>query len=105
MPIDVPIFAFCGIGNYNTFIQILNETGLNIVGKQIFRDHQKYNSKVLHNLSLQIENSNCRAVVTTEKDLVKINNYKGEMSLYAVRIKLVFEPETLLNEYLEELIS
>ena len=59
----------------------------------------------LKNIEQVAKNNNANFLITTEKDLVKINNYKGEMSLYAVRIKVVFEPETLLNKYLEELVS
>ncbi|SVD84991.1 uncharacterized protein METZ01_LOCUS437845, partial [marine metagenome] len=71
-PIDVPVLTFCGIGNPNFFIDTVKEVGLNIAGKRIFRDHKKYNPRVLHDLSVEIQRYNCEAVVTTEKDMVKI---------------------------------
>ena len=44
-PIDEPVFAFCGIANPNSFIQTVKQMGLNIVGKQIFRNHINYNHR------------------------------------------------------------
>ena len=92
---DESVFAFCGIGNPNFFIQTVKDVGLNIVGKRIFKDHQKYNYKVLHNLLVQIESSNCRAVVTTEKDMVKIpESFMKKIIFYVIKIDVVFENDS-----------
>ena len=97
MPVAEPVFAFCGIGNPNSFIQTVEEIGLNLIGKQIFQDHQKYNPKVLRNLSSQIQNINCRVVVTTEKDLVKIpDSFIQKFIFYVIKIVLVFENDPKL---------
>ena len=47
LPMDESVFAFCGIGNPNSFMQTVEEMGLNLMGKQIFQDQQKYNPKPL----------------------------------------------------------
>ena len=97
MPVAEPVFAFCGIGNPNSFIQTVEELGLNLIGKRIFQDHQKYNPKVLRNLSSQIQNINCRVVVTTEKDLVKIpDSFIQKFIFYVIKIVLVFENDPKL---------
>ena len=99
------IYIFSALGDHTGFEKTMNNTGAIIVGHSKYPDHHNYSSEDLKNIEQVAKNNNANFLITTEKDLVKINNYKGEMSLYAVRIKLVFEPETLLNEYLEELIS
>ena len=97
LPIDVPVFAFCGIGNSLYFMQTVKGIGLDIVGKQIFRDHQKYTSKVLHNLLVQIKKSRCRAVVTTEKDMVKIpDSFIKNNVFYVIKIEMVFENNSVV---------
>ncbi len=95
LPADESVFAFCGIGNPDFFMQTVKDVGLNIVGKRIFQDHQKYNSKVLHNLLVQIESSKCRAVVTTEKDMVKISeSFMKKIIFYVIKIDVVFENDS-----------
>ena len=95
LAIDESVFAFCGIGNPDFFIQTVQDRGLNIVGRRIFKDHQKYNSKILHNLLVQIESSNCRAVVTTEKDMVKIpESFMKKIIFYVIKIDVVFENDS-----------
>ena len=92
MPTDAPVFAFCGIGAPYYFFELLKETGLKIGGKRIFRDHQKYNPRVLQNLSGQIQSSHCRVVVTTEKDMVKIPMiFMTKFIFYIIKIDVVFK--------------
>jgi len=94
-PVNEPIFAFCGIGNPNSFIQSINEVGLTIAGKRIFRDHQIYNPRILQKLSEQVQKRNCRAVVTTEKDMVKIpERFIQEFIFYVIKIDFVFENDS-----------
>ena len=99
------IYLFSALGDHTGFEKTMNNTGAVIVGHSKYPEHHNYNSDDLKNIEQVAKNNNANFLITTEKDLVKINNYKGEMSLYAARIKLVFEPENLLNEYLEELVS
>ena len=95
VPIDEPVFAFCGIGNPNSFIQAVKEVGLKIVGKRIFQDHQKYKHQVLQDLSARIKDSNCGAVVTTEKDMVKIPEiFLKKFIFYVIKINLIFENDS-----------
>jgi tetraacyldisaccharide 4'-kinase len=100
------VFAFCGIGNPDFFIQTVKDVGLNIVGKRIFQDHQKYNSVVLHNLLVQIESSKCRAVVTTEKDMVKIpESFMKKNIFYVIKIDVVFENDSDVYDLIKPILS
>jgi len=99
------IYLFSALGDHAGFEKTMNNTGAIIVGHSKYSDHHNYTSDDLKNIEQIAKNNNANFLITTEKDLVKINNYTGEIKLYAVRIKLIFEPENLLNEYLEELVS
>ena len=99
------IYIFSALGDHTGFEKTMNNTGAIIVGHSKYPDHHNYSSDDLKNIEQVAKNNNANFLITTEKDLVKIKNYKGKMRLYAVRIKVVFEPETLLNKYLEELVS
>ena len=106
LPTEEPMFAFCGIGNPNYFIKIAKEIGLNIIGKQIFRDHQKYNSKVLQNLSFQVKGSNCKRVVTTEKDMVKIpESFMNKFIFYVIKIDIVFKNSSAMMTKIKPILQ
>ena len=93
--VNEPVFAFCGIGDPNSFIQTVKEVGLNIISKRFFKDHENYYPRVLQDLSLQIQSNNCRAVVTTEKDMVKIpESFMQEFIFYVIKIDIVFENDS-----------
>ena len=102
LPIDEPVFIFCGIGNSDSFIQTVKELGLNISGKRIFKDHQKYNSKVLQNLSIQIQSSNCKTILTTEKDVVKIpESFMNKFNFYVIKIDLTFKDDSVITNLIQ----
>jgi len=105
LPTDAPAFAFCGIGNADYFFKIVKEKELNIVGKRIFRNHQKYNNRLLQNLSTQIQSSNCRIVVTTEKDIVKIPAiFINKFIFYVIKIDIVFEDDTVVLNKIKSIL-
>ena len=102
LPTDESVFVFCGIANPNSFIQTVKEVGLEISGKLIFQDHQKYNKHVLQNLSVQVQNSNCRAVVTTEKDMVKIpESFKKKFEFYVIKIDVIFKNDSAIMDLIK----
>ena len=104
-PANEPIFAFCGIGNPNSFIQSINEVGLTIAGKRIFRDHQIYNPRILQKLSEQVQKRNCRAVVTTEKDMVKIpESFMKKIIFYVIKIDVVFENDSVVCDLVKPIL-
>ena len=106
LPVDEPVFAFCGICNPIPFIKIVKETGLKIVGKRIFQDHQKYNHQVLQDLSIQVQSSKCRSVVTTEKDMVKIpESFMLKFIFYVIKIDVVFENDSIIVDLINPIFS
>ncbi|MGH7198971.1 MAG: tetraacyldisaccharide 4'-kinase [Planctomycetaceae bacterium] len=83
------IGAFCGIGNPEAFRAALLKFGLNVAddGFRTFPDHHHYTPAELDELASRFRRQHLAAVLTTEKDLVKIErNDLAGVPLRAVRI-------------------
>ncbi|MBI3822585.1 MAG: tetraacyldisaccharide 4'-kinase [Planctomycetes bacterium] len=85
-----PIAAFCGLGNPEAFRQTLQRLGLYVIGWRTFPDHHPYlkdDVEDLRNWARQLPPDT--AVVTTQKDLVKLRlDRLGDRELWALRIEL-----------------
>ncbi len=66
------VFAFCGIGNPAAFFHQI-ETRLEMVGARSFADHHDYTAADVDALCDQAERRGAKALLTTEKDWVKLN--------------------------------
>ena len=95
------IYIFSAIGDPDGFIASLNKTGTTICGKQIFTDHYVYNGVDLKGLENDAKNSGADYLITTEKDLIKLDGFKIKIPIYAVKIRLKFHPESKLKRYLQ----
>jgi tetraacyldisaccharide 4'-kinase len=65
------IFAFCGIGNPDTFFNTITNLGANILGSRIFDDHHHYTDSCLAEISKQAERVGAELAMTTQKDWTK----------------------------------
>lgn len=105
LPPSEPLFGFCGIGEPDSFIDSIGKLELKLSGKRIFRDHQEYTHTVITELSVQIKSSNCKAVITTEKDLVKLpDNFLTEFDIYVIKIEMKFEDEGAVLDLIQSVL-
>ena len=105
LPPEEILFAFCGIGEPRSFFDSIVKLGLKSSGKRIFRDHQEYTSSVINELSTQIKSSNCKGIITTEKDLVKLpNNFLDEFEIYVIKIEMEFEIEEVVLDIVRAIL-
>ncbi|MBF88553.1 MAG: tetraacyldisaccharide 4'-kinase [Candidatus Marinimicrobia bacterium] len=83
------VFAFCGIGDPNSFYKILQEQGAKILELKIFPDHHNYSVGEINNLKMKAEQLKADYIVTSEKDWVKISHWKEDLNLITpIPIKL-----------------
>jgi tetraacyldisaccharide 4'-kinase len=68
-PSEKEIDVFCGIGNPGQFVEMLIKMGYKIRNYITFDDHHEYTEKDVEKLQ-ELKNP-----VTTEKDLIKLNNF------------------------------
>ena len=92
LPSSRVLFAFCGIGEPDSFFKSIKQLDLKLGGKRIFSDHQEYIESVITELSAQIKSSNCTAIITTEKDLVKLpESFLDKFETFVIKIEVEFE--------------
>jgi len=65
------IFAFCGIGNPDAFLNTLRNLGAGILGSKIFDDHHHYTDSCIAEISEQAERLGAELAMTTQKDWTK----------------------------------
>jgi tetraacyldisaccharide 4'-kinase len=90
------VFAFAGLANNEQFFDSLRGLGLNISGTMSFRDHHRYAAADLAAIKKAAGDA---AIVTTEKDAVKID----DRDIIPVAAEMIVEPEIL--EAIAERIS
>ena len=90
---------FSGIGNNNSFKDLLIENRFNVIEEIVFPDHFNYKTHDISNLLKVAKNKNLK-IVTTEKDYVKIPKNLRE-NINFIKIDL----EILEQKQLTELIK
>jgi len=92
-PLDIfrasNVLLFSGVGNPEGFERSVETLGARAAAAFRFRDHHRYYDHELIELAQQAEKHGCAAVLTTEKDLVKIGRcWKAAIPLLALRVRL-----------------
>jgi tetraacyldisaccharide 4'-kinase len=104
-----PVAAFCGIGNPQGFLQTLRDGGLRVQDSlfRTFADHHHYGEADLKSLAEWTGNERAIAILTTQKDLVKIPRTDLDgVPLWAVEIGVRWQAgEELLVDRLRKLLT
>ena len=99
------VYLFSALGDNESFKKIMDNTDAEIVGHSKYLDHHHYTLDDLKDIEQKAIKCNAEFLITTEKDLVKINPQYNKIDIYAVRIKMLFKPENSFSEYIEALLS
>jgi tetraacyldisaccharide 4'-kinase len=91
-PPDANVFAFCGIGNPQSFFSVLARAGFDIAGDRVFADHHRYTQNDISEIESDAKLASCDLLVTTAKDAVKLDGLVFEMPF------LVAEVETIIDD-------
>ena len=91
-PGEIKLLAFCGIGNPVAFETTLRQWGSDPIAARRFDDHHPYTAADLDSLVRQAKDGGADALVTTEKDVVRLAALPAAQSLplpvYSLRISL-----------------
>ncbi len=101
------VVAFCGIGNPDGFRRTLIGAGVQRVAAfRTFPDHHHYSETDLAELAIWVREQRASAVVTTQKDLVKIPRCRiGDLPLWAITIRSEFPVgQDRLSKLLQDLV-
>jgi len=87
-----PGFAFCGVARPDSFRATLEEARAPVAGLAAFRDHHAYSDADVRKIEERAAGAGAAALLTTEKDAVKIEG-RARLPLFAARIEAeIFEP-------------
>jgi tetraacyldisaccharide 4'-kinase len=92
---DLPIVAFCGIAQPNGFFNLLKQLNAKVLHQVAFSDHQYYSKQDIKKLEKQLWETSAEYLVTTRKDLVKLENSSISSRLMALNLKTVWASEPL----------
>ena len=89
LPPGAPVYGVCGIGRPERFRHTLSGMAVKLTGFQAFPDHAAYGAATVAEVAARATESGARAVVTTEKDAVKLAPLWSEaIPLWVVRVGL-----------------
>lgn len=86
-------FAFCGIARPQSFARTLEKMALAPVGFLELPDHHGYRKAEVDRLLARADRAGATALVTTEKDLVKLAGFELPLPLYGIRMRVEPDPE------------
>jgi tetraacyldisaccharide 4'-kinase len=66
------VFAFCGIGNPDAFLNTIKNLGAELAGSKIYDDHYHYTETCLTEISEQAKELGADLILTTQKDWTKV---------------------------------
>ncbi len=101
------VYAFSALGNPQAFPKTLEALGAQLLGHQAFRDHHWYGEGDLAAIAQAAGRAGAEAVVTTEKDAVKIASFPNDAPpLHMLAVELsVTRGEELLTGALERVLA
>lgn len=101
------IFAFCGIGNPETFFNTIRKIPANLIGSKIYDDHHHYCVYDITDIQKQAQLSKADLILTTEKDATKIISASGlQIPLGRLEIELKFiDAEQEISGLIDNVLS
>ncbi|MGA1980177.1 MAG: tetraacyldisaccharide 4'-kinase [Sedimentisphaerales bacterium] len=90
---DKKIFAFCGIGNPDAFLNTVRNTGANLVGSKIYNDHYHYTDADFDDIHNRANRLEADLILSTQKDhthyAIRNTRYGIPFAYLAVEIKFL----------------
>jgi tetraacyldisaccharide 4'-kinase len=84
-------FAFCAIGNPESFFELLRRDGFDVADSRTYRDHHSYTQKDIQELEKDAAKAGAGIFLTTAKDAVKLNDLDIKLPCFAVEIETVID--------------
>lgn len=86
-----PVLSFCGIGNPDSFLQLLTSLGADVKAQLTFKDHHSYDDADWAGIRKKAAELMVGCVVTTEKDAVKVKAFlPADFEVWVVRVEVAF---------------
>lgn len=99
------VLAFCGIARPQRFFSLLQEEGIQPVCLLKFPDHHSYPASSVKSILEEFRRANAEALITTEKDAVKIRDTEGLARLPGYYLKIDLELERAFYQNISALLE
>lgn len=96
------VAAFCALGAPNHFFKMLKDLGADLVSRKTFRDHHAYTQENLEEIQAGAIISGANALVTTQKDAVKIKRSWLHLPFIEVGAELQIEESQQFYDLIRE---
>jgi tetraacyldisaccharide 4'-kinase len=98
-----PVAAFCGIARPKQFFTGLEQGGVSLTARKAYPDHHHFSAADLHVLEWMADRSGATALLTTEKDRIRIGSMVpelGQVPLLTADLRIVLENEAEVINWL-----
>ncbi|OGI02568.1 MAG: tetraacyldisaccharide 4'-kinase [Candidatus Melainabacteria bacterium GWF2_37_15] len=99
------VLAFTGIAQPDSFFKFLEEQSIEIIIKKVFPDHYLYTEEDIKTLCDEAQKVDAEALITTEKDIVKIepilDKVGSQIPIHALKLKVNLDVENILQTFLQ----
>ena len=99
------IVAFCGIGKPSAFIDMLEYLGASVARSIVFPDHYRYTVEDITRITGEYKQCGVEAIVTTEKDIARLDQSNTIPDLIALRIELEIYERQKFTEHVSSRIN
>jgi tetraacyldisaccharide 4'-kinase len=97
--------AFCGLGNPESFYNLLRREGYDLALTRTFSDHHTYTQTDVTSVALEARSAGAKALVTTAKDAVKLQGLAFELPCYVLEIRISIDNETSLRQMMRQALT
>jgi tetraacyldisaccharide 4'-kinase len=92
-PVDGPAGAFCGIARPGQFFEGLEAASVRLAARVAFPDHHNYSARDLERVVSQARAAGATALLTTEKDRVRLGANAAKLPIKTVQLRIEIEDE------------
>ena len=97
----VRVHLLAGIARPERFAETAGSAGFEICGTSLFRDHHRYDDRDLQRVEQGARDQGAELILTTEKDLARLERFETSLPLPALRIAVrIVRGERLLDRFL-----
>lgn len=101
-PVDGSVAAFCGIARPDQFFQRLESAGVKLAAHTAFSDHYRYTVRDLERLASQARAAGAAALLTTEKDRVRLDEFTAPFPILTIKLRVEIENEDAAIQWLRD---
>ncbi len=103
--LDGSVAAFCGIARPAQFFAGLDAAGMRVAARLAFPDHRRYTARDIDRIRAAIRATGASALITTEKDRVRLGRLELPLPLHTARLRVEIEDQPAALGWLQDRLT